>query len=345
VLPCSGIALVSDGTCYVLSSINRASGALLTALIKYDSAGNVLWTHNVEQWAFSSVRGHHLLPISDGLIVAAARLQRVSSSGSILWENAAYSGYQDSFSSIEGTDDFIVYKAALSGQQRRIERWTPEPVCVWSMPEGVVWSGEGAVSARPDGSGNVLLNQSSRQPFIQPFSSNGLLGNTNSLGGSENCEHWWDIDTFPSEDAFLISGFLGGSGTFGAGQPNETTLTGPALFLAKYRAETLYYLDADVIGYGNVEIRPSVVPRQSYSADTPVTLRAVPNWPNHDRFVEWQGDFTGTNDEITINLTGDSHVTAIFEEIPGAPPLPAISTGVLATLAAVLAGIGLVRRK
>ncbi len=51
-----------------------------------------------------------------------------------------------------------------------------------------------------------------------------------------------------------------------------------------------------------------------YEEGEKVTVEAVPDegW----EFVEWEGDYEGTDEEITITMDDDKEVTAVFEEIP-----------------------------
>lgn len=65
-------------------------------------------------------------------------------------------------------------------------------------------------------------------------------------------------------------------------------------------------------GSGDVDIDP---PGQSdYEFGSDVTLTAVPD-PGH-RFVEWQGDITGTDNPATLTMDNDKAVTAVFEALP-----------------------------
>ncbi len=69
-----------------------------------------------------------------------------------------------------------------------------------------------------------------------------------------------------------------------------------------------YSLTVDVEGFGTVEIDPEEV---EYVEGDEVTLTAIPeeDW----YFVEWTGDYEGTEEEITIIMDSDKQVTAHFE--------------------------------
>ncbi len=70
-----------------------------------------------------------------------------------------------------------------------------------------------------------------------------------------------------------------------------------------------YELDVDIEGEGKVDLDPE---EGEYEEGTEVTLNAVPDegW----YFVEWTGDYTRTEEEITIKMDEDVAVTAHFEE-------------------------------
>jgi len=69
----------------------------------------------------------------------------------------------------------------------------------------------------------------------------------------------------------------------------------------------MYELTTDVEGEG------AIYPDHGYYEDgTEVELTAVPaeGW----KFVEWTGDYEGTEEEITITMDSDKEITAVFEE-------------------------------
>ena len=70
-----------------------------------------------------------------------------------------------------------------------------------------------------------------------------------------------------------------------------------------------YELTVTVDGNGEVTRSPD---QAEYDHGTAVTLTAVPDvdWV----FVEWTGDVTGTEDEVTITMVDDHSVTAVFQE-------------------------------
>ena len=72
-----------------------------------------------------------------------------------------------------------------------------------------------------------------------------------------------------------------------------------------------YTLTVNVEGEGSVDLDP-VLPDYKYG--TSVNLTAIPasGW----EFVEWTGDATGTDLEVTITMDGNKTVTAVFEEEP-----------------------------
>jgi len=69
-------------------------------------------------------------------------------------------------------------------------------------------------------------------------------------------------------------------------------------------------LEVNIDGEGTVEVEPE---QEEYEAGTEVTLTAVPaeGW----KFVEWRGDETSTETEITVTMDEDKTITAYFEEL------------------------------
>ncbi len=71
-------------------------------------------------------------------------------------------------------------------------------------------------------------------------------------------------------------------------------------------------LTVEVEGNGRVELDP---PGGNYDVGTDVTARAIPDsgW----QFDEWRGDVTDTNNPLTLTLTEDTEVTAVFSVVSG----------------------------
>jgi|GEM_PF-6326274 len=70
-----------------------------------------------------------------------------------------------------------------------------------------------------------------------------------------------------------------------------------------------YTLEVDVEGEGTVDIEPD---KEEYEPGTEVDLTATAD--EHWYFVEWTGDYSGTEEEITVTMDGDKSVTAWFEQ-------------------------------
>ncbi len=71
-----------------------------------------------------------------------------------------------------------------------------------------------------------------------------------------------------------------------------------------------YELLVNVDGEGEVDANPD---QEKYEHGTEVDLHAIPDegW----EFIEWEGDYEGTEEEITITMDDDKEVTAVFEEL------------------------------
>lgn len=76
-----------------------------------------------------------------------------------------------------------------------------------------------------------------------------------------------------------------------------------------------YGLSVDIIGDGTVNVNPDL---DEYEEGASVTLTAVPS--DNFEFLEWSGDVTGTDKEITVVMDEDKEITANFEEEPYLPP-------------------------
>ncbi|MBN1343397.1 MAG: thrombospondin type 3 repeat-containing protein [Phycisphaerae bacterium] len=68
-----------------------------------------------------------------------------------------------------------------------------------------------------------------------------------------------------------------------------------------------YSLTVHIQGHGSVDVQP---PREGYEAGTPVALTASPDegW----LFSHWSGNASGTSASVTITMSGDKVVTAVF---------------------------------
>ncbi len=73
--------------------------------------------------------------------------------------------------------------------------------------------------------------------------------------------------------------------------------------------EELYTLNVTTDGGGTVEIDPDM---EEYEPDTEVNLTAIAD--EHWEFVNWTGDYEGTEEEINIMMDSDKTLTATFEE-------------------------------
>ncbi len=73
--------------------------------------------------------------------------------------------------------------------------------------------------------------------------------------------------------------------------------------------EEYYELTVEIEGEGEVEVDPE---QDEYQEGTEVELEAIPEegW----EFVEWEGDYEGTDEEITITMNQNMEIKAVFEE-------------------------------
>ncbi|MBS3817670.1 MAG: hypothetical protein KGY76_08930 [Candidatus Thermoplasmatota archaeon] len=72
-----------------------------------------------------------------------------------------------------------------------------------------------------------------------------------------------------------------------------------------------YTLNTQVEGNGTAEVEPA---QDEYVEGTEVNLTAIPD--EGQRFIEWTGDYQGTDKNVTITMNSDKNVTAHFEVIP-----------------------------
>ncbi len=111
-----------------------------------------------------------------------------------------------------------------------------------------------------------------------------FVGNPNDDQGDEEI---WDIDPGINEGyPFLVED-----------EPEEYTLT------------------ITVVGQGSTDPGEGT---HTYLEGEQVTITATPDTGWY--FFEWQGDHTGTEDEITVMMDGDLDLTAVFEEETGFVP-------------------------
>ena len=77
-----------------------------------------------------------------------------------------------------------------------------------------------------------------------------------------------------------------------------------------------FTLNVSPAGSGKILTNTVVIPGASFTGPyfkiVPIQLKAVPN--TGYRFVEWQGIASGSSEEISLFLLGDSTITAVFEE-------------------------------
>ncbi|MBS3816029.1 MAG: hypothetical protein KGY76_00510 [Candidatus Thermoplasmatota archaeon] len=73
----------------------------------------------------------------------------------------------------------------------------------------------------------------------------------------------------------------------------------------------MFTLNTDVEGNGTVELEPD---QTEYVEGSEVNLTAMPDDGN--QFVEWTGDYQGTDKNVTITMDSDKNITAHFEMIP-----------------------------
>jgi len=344
----------SDGTCYVhyLGSPNATlavgtpeevtmEGDNNLFLACYSNEGRLEW---VKQ--YNTLCIPHVVALDDCCIVVYGEplgITNYSRSGNVLWTGPAYSYYMAS--GIPGARSFIAYghlefaRYNVSSNGTVTRQWLrPRP-----------YNGHGCnirkIRTWPDGRGiiHTIWGANDRSEFFV-FASDGTLGQAMDFGLTtlNRC-----ISPAPVFPTYYAAGFLGGPQTFGEGQPGEITFSmrgGPYDgYVALYGQEFGYRIHAGSVGRGGVVLNPS---QSVYTPGTVVTASAQPTFPNHDRFVEWQGDLAAyTEPEVTFTVEGDMEFTAVFEEIPGAPPLPTVSLVGLAALGAALAAIGYVRRR
>jgi len=102
-------------------------------------------------------------------------------------------------------------------------------------------------------------------------------------------------------------------GATGSENPRTFTVQGNTAITAVFVADApVYTLDVDAFGKGAVTLDP---PGGSYAAGTSVTLTAEPSEPWV--FSHWLGGATGATNPVTIDMTDDTSVTAVFQSASG----------------------------
>ncbi len=347
----SSISASTDGTCYVsyqgFTNATFAAGtpeAITTEgannnfLVCYNNKGSLRWVKQTESLAFQVVVAF------DNCCVVLHDSPRVittySSSGSVLWERSSYNYL---FAErIPGSMSFIAYGG---DEFARFDVWESGAfIRLWNKPNPTAPQHGGSIlrlGAWPDGHG-VIQTDSFQDCGFFLFWPDGTVLETMELGLNTLTHCAAPSWRFPE---YYTAGMISQE-TFGEGQPGETTLTATGTgwdgYVALYGREAGYWIDTRTVGRGQISLDPFL---PVYPPGTAVTATAEPTFYDHDRFVEWQGEYCPgcKNKQISFSVTRDIELTAVFEEFPGAPPLPAASVAALATLAAMIAVIKLRR--
>ncbi|WP_169336219.1 Ig-like domain-containing protein [Pontibacter roseus] len=107
--------------------------------------------------------------------------------------------------------------------------------------------------------------------------------------------------------------FVGWSGdASGTANPLSVTMTANKSITATFQAipASGYTLTVNTVGSGTVIKNPN---QATYASGSSVTLSATP--ASGFRFVGWRGDASGTQNPLTVMMTGNKSVTATFEAI------------------------------
>ncbi|MFO8109928.1 MAG: hypothetical protein R6U17_05335 [Thermoplasmata archaeon] len=133
-------------------------------------------------------------------------------------------------------------------------------------------------------------------------------------------------------DGWELVGWIGDD--TGADTEITVTMDGDRNITAVFEEEVpvdTYGLTVNIDGEGNVEADPDL---DDYEEGTSVTLTATPasGWV----FVEWTGDYTGADHNITVTMDGDREITALFQEEDDGPSEAGMSMWILPLVIVVL---------
>lgn len=99
--------------------------------------------------------------------------------------------------------------------------------------------------------------------------------------------------------------------SLGTQNPVEFTITGEHTIIAKFKpAQYTVTVDVSPAGVGTTTRTPD---KATYNHGEQVTLAAAPTAPGYN-FVRWEGDVTGTENPITVPVTKNMNVTAVFAQ-------------------------------
>jgi hypothetical protein len=279
-------------------------------------------------------------PLSDSscLVDAFTDVIRYAPDGTELWRTRESVPDPDAFCVVPGTQDFLFFKTgrALSEVWKyRFEAGAHEPTLVWQK-DLARYAPNPIIECRPDGS------------FII-YGANGMLCTFDSAGDFQKALSFvlqggnLALAPSPADESFYATAYFTSDFVLGAGTTGATQMTHRGsgdIIIAKLLPETTYDVNIGYEGRGCAVLYP---PGGHYLAGTNVSVTASPFFSGHDEFDHWEGDFEESTDPV-VNLTiedRDISATAVFAEVPGAPPLPTGSA--LGLLILSLLPIGLSR--
>jgi hypothetical protein len=274
-------------------------------------------------------------PLADSscLVSAASRTTRFAPDGSELWNSNDIG--PGSCCAFPNSNEFLYYLS--EGRQLRkyrFETGSNSPTLVWQKPlacdDVYPW-----LRCRPDGSFVVYTRPEAKIYTFDPAGN--MLGTINFYLPV----YFASLVLNPTDESFYFTGTVDRDITFGEGTTNTVPIAyrgANDIVIAKFIPETSYIVDIGPEGRGVALLYP---PGGHYAAGTTVTVVAAPIFSSHDEFDHWEGDFEGFTDAV-VNLTvedRDISATAVFAELPGAPPLPASTPVALLMLSLIAVGL------
>ena len=207
----------------------------------------------------------------------------------------------------EGNGSFVINPDQVSYHYGDTVQLTANPESEWSFLE---WSGDLTGNTNP---ATIIINGDTTITGTFFEGVHQLLLDTNGEGSvtADPDQPFYpnDMPVQLSADPELGWSFSSWSGDqTGSDNPVSITMNGDKSVTANF-TQNQYNLTVDSVGDGSVIKLPDST---TYVYGETVELTAVPGSGWH--FVEWSGDISGSDNPVSIEMTGNKSVNALFEQ-------------------------------